>query len=465
MGRFQYNKMTGALQEAAVEIQAPLAIQNTVVANAPMPPTADLAAPPARSRRLVGPGGVDTQANGGGATLFFYTVEEGQKVLCVHRNGRIEVLEGPVRVPRWSRTFRPMAHYVAHPGEFLVVRFRDGGQRHLAGPADCWLDPRIHLAVEREEAVLLSGNEAVVVYAEDAEAGEVTRRLVYGPASFVPGPGEWLHTFKWHGGAPRKVPGGLVFQKLWLKPDQMYHNVDDVRTADDAVLTVRLMIFFELTDIEQMLTHTHDPIGDFINAATSDVVEFVGRCDFDTFKSHTDKLNDLQTYKNLTARAQQCGYRIGKVVYRGYGAPPSLQQMHDQATDNRIRLQLERATELQAQELEDTKLDNTLRREERQREAEARAQEHRLELQGRALQAEAAAAAARRQTAREQERLDAEQRQALDQVETARREAHLRELGGLGVDLTRYLTQGRADRVVEVRGGGTPHLHIPDETR
>ena len=51
----------------------------------------------------------------------------------------------------------------------------------------------------------------------------------------------------------RKVPKGLVFQKLWLMPDQMYHDVPDVRTADDAVLTIRLMIFFELLDIATML--------------------------------------------------------------------------------------------------------------------------------------------------------------------------------------------------------------------
>ena len=36
-------------------------------------------------------------------------------------------------------------------------------------------------------------------------------------------------------------------------PDQMYHDVPDVRTADDAVLTIHLMIFFELVDVERML--------------------------------------------------------------------------------------------------------------------------------------------------------------------------------------------------------------------
>jgi hypothetical protein len=131
----------------------------------------------------------------------------------------------------------------------------------------------------------------------------------------------------------------------------MYHDVPDVRTADDAVLTIRLMIFFELLDIATMLETTHDPIGDFVNAATSDVVDFTGRHDFESFKRDTDKLNELETYRQLVGRAAQCGYRINKVVYRGYGAPDRLQQMHDQAIEARTRLQLDRATEQQAQDL------------------------------------------------------------------------------------------------------------------
>src|SRR5262249_11372783 len=169
--------------------------------------------------------------------------------------------------------FQPMTHYVAHPGEFLLVRFRDGRQEHLAGPADIWFDPRVHQEITRQDALELATKEAVVVYSRRPGADNIVRRVEYGPAQFIPQPGEWLHTFSWHaskGGhlGVQKVPNGLVFQKLWLMPDQMYHDVVDVRTADDAVLTVRLMIFFELVDIERMLDTTHDPIGDFVNAAT-----------------------------------------------------------------------------------------------------------------------------------------------------------------------------------------------------
>ncbi len=56
----------------------------------------------------------------------------------------------------------------------------------------------------------------------------------------------------------------------------MYFDVENVRTADDALLIIKVMVFFELVDIEKMLDQTHDPIADFINALSADVVDFVG---------------------------------------------------------------------------------------------------------------------------------------------------------------------------------------------
>src|SRR5262249_23263662 len=149
-----------------------------------------------------------------------------------------------------------------------------------------------------------------------------------------------------------------------------------------------LMIFFELVEIERMLDSTHDPIGDFVNAATSDVVDFCGRHDFESFKHNTDNLNELATYKQLLSRAGQCGYRIKKVVYRGYGAADSLQQMHNQAIESRTKLQLERATEQQTQDLEDYKLNCQIARANNRRVEQAAEVAHDLELARRRHDAE-----------------------------------------------------------------------------
>lgn len=406
-----------------------------------------------------------------GTGMFRYTVEEGQRVLMRRPNGTMEVIVGPQRVWIGANTFLPMKHFVAHPGDYLMVRFRDGLQQHLPGPSELWFDPRVHQEVRTHEGLQLAAKEAVVVYSAKEGTSAVQRRIVYGPALFIPQPGEWLHTFSWHasrGGSAGvvKVPNGLVFQKLWMMPDQMYHDVTDVRTADDAVLTVRLMIFFELVDINTMLDATHDPIGDFVNAASSDVVDFVARHDFSSFKRQTDQLNELPAYRQLTARAAQCGYRINKVVYRGYGAPDRLQQMQDQAIEARTKLQLERETERQGQELSDSKLENRLHRAAKVREERQRAVEHDVTLERTRLQGELEGRKARAEEERAEARLQAEQRRELAALEDARRREHLAALRGLGVDLTALLTKGRADKVIELRGGnGATHLHVgPEQT-
>jgi hypothetical protein len=410
--------------------------------------------------------GFDQTTPLGRSGMFFYVVEEGQRALRRRPDGKMEIIVGPKRVWRGKSVFTRMEHYVAHPGEFLILRYRDGRQEHLPGPADVWQDPRIHQEITREDALQLAAKEAVVVYRKLEGAETIARRIEYGPALFVPRPGEWLHTFSWHasvGGhkGVQKVPNGLVFQKLWLLPDQMYHDVTDVRTADDAMLMVRLMIFFELIDIERMLDTTHDPIGDFVNAATSDVVEFTGRHDFESFKRNTDKLNELETYRQLTGRAAQCGYRINKVVYRGYGAPESLQQMHDKAIEARTRLQLERATEQQAQDLENYKLDCQIARASKRRGEQSAEVAHDLEIARQRQEAELRQKEAQMALQREQRRLEAEQHQGFEQRKDALQREHLTVLREMGVDLTAYLTQARADRVIELRGSAAgAHLHL-----
>ena len=405
-----------------------------------------------------------------GAGMFYQTVEEGQRILMKRLDGTMEVLVGPRRVWRGWRRFESMSHHVAHPGEFLSIRYRDGRQEHVAGPAELWFDPRTHEEIDVREALQLSAQEAVVVYSRPAASdgtkpAAAARRIVYGPGLFVPEPGEWLHTFSWHaskGGSRgvEKVPNALVFQKLWLMPDQMYHDVHDVRTADDAVLTIRLMIFFELVDISRMLDATHDPIGDFVNAATADVVEFTGRHEFEAFKRNTAALNDLATYRQLAGRAAQCGYRISNVVYRGYGAADSLQQMHNQAIEARTKLQLDRATEQQAQELEDFRLASQLTRAAKRRSEQTAEVRHDLQLASEKHDADLALRERQQSFQRQQRLADARQRDDIARATAQQQQEHFRTLKELGVDLTAFLTQSRADRVIELRGSLPAHVHL-----
>lgn len=403
--------------------------------------------------------------------MFYTTIPEGQRALISDRSGMGKVIKGPARVWTYRKRIRWMQRHTAYPGEFLIVKFRDGSQKHIPGPTDLWFDPREHSAVEKEDVVQIAAKEAVVVYSRDEgdESGEVARRVVIGPAMFVPEPGQWLHTFSWHGSKGsgsgfQKVPGGLVFQKLWLMPDQMYHDVHDVRTSDDVVLTIRLMLFFELADVEKMLDETHDPIGDFINAASSDVLDLVGRLTFDQFKTQTDKLNDIDNYPQLLGRAKQVGYKMHKIVYRGYATSESLERMHEQAIETRTRLKLERETENQAQELADFKQQREFQRASSSRSQEKESEEHELEKQRKRHEQQAALQREKREEERKQRRLDAEEEHATRQSTLEQWLALNEKLNEMGVDMTAYLTQSRADQVIELRGPDgkpvSPHLHL-----
>ena len=66
-----------------------------------------------------------------------------------------------------------------------------------------------------------------------------------------------LHEFVWHGSDPQDpghwIPLKNKFNLLRQVPDQFYYNVRDVRTNDDTLLLVKLMLFVELVEVETMV--------------------------------------------------------------------------------------------------------------------------------------------------------------------------------------------------------------------
>ena len=333
----------------------------------------------------------------------------------------------------------------------------------------------------------------------------VERRVVRGPALFFPASNEWIHKFTWHGsrrpgmasaaaatghayghaaygteandraGARRNsagsgvvtseapaimVKGGLTLTKLRTLPDQLYYDVPFVRTQDDAQLTsVKLMIFYQMTSIEQMLNSTHDPIGDMVNAVQADVMSFCSRITFETFTSDQTALNDLKTFPTLVDRATSIGFKVNSVVFRGYKASDQLQKMHDKATESRTKLQLQARAEEQSQAMQDLKL----RHDEERASKVAKLEEERAQHELRIQQMRHAEGMRQRKEEHDEELV------------------HLSELVKQGLDLTRFLVAqqkggggGSADaRTVrvelssdEVEGGAaaggraTPHIHI-----
>lgn len=394
------------------------------------------------------------------------TVRQGDRVAVWNVKGQVEYIDGPRRLILFRKTIEPLRQYCAGADEYLSIEFTDGHCEHLRGPVSAWYDPVNHLSIDIKDALELDSHEAIVVYRRDGS--EVQRRVERGPMLFVPSENEWLHAFRWHGADPgnrdHKVPRALHFHKLRVIPDQTYYLVDDVRTSDDALLTVKLMIFFELADIETMLDQTHDPIADFINAVTADVVDFVGARSFEVFKQDTELLNELESYQNLLTRAQRIGYQINKVVYRGYTAGETLQSMHDSAIEARTRLKLDAETEIQAQELADVQLAREAIRAEKRQEMEAQQTTHNIHLQrlehDEQIHQQEELHKAEEETRRRVNQIELEHQRATNE-EQSRYLATMREMQ---VDLTRYLVAQyqNPDRLIRITGDHEPKLHLHD---
>jgi hypothetical protein len=98
--------------------------------------------------------------------------------------------------------------------------------------------------------------ELIVVYKRDSNSN-VVRRVVHGPCVFMPDATEWLHVFQWTGEDDAEVghmvPDKAKFVMLKTKPDFFHYYVKEVRTIDDTLITIKLMIIYELKDVFTMV--------------------------------------------------------------------------------------------------------------------------------------------------------------------------------------------------------------------
>merc|ERR1719430_950649 len=331
-------------------------------------------------------------------TVFgFKTIHAGEQVLVRNHLGEAKAVTGPARITLWRSKSEKLTLYYAGEGQYLEVNQRNGPRLCLTGPIQLYFNPIDHESIHIKDAILVSANEALVVYSAanqgeeriyskigDEKENSFERKVLYGPIRYVPKPSEWIHEFKWHGEDPsnktRKVRGALQFKLLRVIADQFYYNVPEVRTKDDTQITVKLMVFFELIDVVKMLDNTHDPIADFINAVCSDTIQYCSGLSYEEFVQNTSQMNELSTFKQLTNRSLNIGYKISKVVFRGFHSSDALQNMHDKAIHERTRLRLEADTEDHRQKTLDLQLEKEEERSAKQRELEREKEDHKRQM-------------------------------------------------------------------------------------
>lgn len=321
------------------------------------------------------------------------------------------------------------------------MKDKGGRIEHIPGPAQRFLNPIELEFIKVSEATKLDANHVVVVYKQNEET--IQRRIEHGPCVFIPGPNEWLHEFKWHGSDPSDPahwrPMGQQFTKLRSVPDYIYYDVKDVRTNDDTIITVKLMLFYELKDIETMLNFTHDPIADFLNAVNSDIVAFASRLTYEEFLQQTDQLNKVDSYPQLTSRAARIGYQISKVVYRGYLAPTTLQKSHEDAVSSRTNLRLRAEEEEMKQNLTEMKLKREQTRAKLARDLDSTRQEHSQTLESLKRQHALELQAMKHESQLRQEEIEKQSELEIEKAKNELEAKYLEQLKTLGVDMTKFL--------------------------
>jgi hypothetical protein len=399
--------------------------------------------------------------------LGFKTIRKGERAAIWYINGKVKMVDGPKMLLLYNQKIDMLKLFTAEPDEYISIKYKDGRKQNLRGPVSVWFDPVAHNFIAVEKLINIEENEALVVYVQK-DGSDVKRKIIKGPDLYMPSENEWTHEFRWHGADPfkpcKKIPRGLIFNKLRTIPDQMYFDVEDVRTSDDALVIIKVMIFFEIMDLNTMLAQTHDPVADFINALTADTIDFVSGLTFEEFKENTHRLNSLETYKQLVLRAERIGYRINKVVYRGYTSSPRLQEMHNNAIEARTKLKLEAETEEQSQEIADLKLERELDRSIKRREMEESEVRHENQLARLAhdekLREEKAELEARIEEIRLKNKTELENKGALNKEE----ETFLATIQKMNVDLTKYLVAQYQvpDKLIRIEGEKKAQLHVHD---
>eukprot|EP00005_Dracoamoeba_jomungandri_P007464 CAMPEP_0174269522 /NCGR_PEP_ID=MMETSP0439-20130205/41346_1 /TAXON_ID=0 /ORGANISM="Stereomyxa ramosa, Strain Chinc5" /LENGTH=470 /DNA_ID=CAMNT_0015358355 /DNA_START=363 /DNA_END=1775 /DNA_ORIENTATION=- len=395
------------------------------------------------------------------------TIRDGTAVAFTNRWGNTWIEEGPKWRFMLNQSYALLPNIIAGPREYLEIKNIDGTTDHVEGPTSLHFDVSKFQSVTVRPQTTVAAGYAVVIYEKTGD--EINKRIVYGPSSFTLRPSEWLHTFFWN--VPDQTDPTMKnrklmrFKKLRVIPDQLYFDIEDVRTKDDAVLTIKLMVFYHLSDIMKMLNGSHDPVTELLNTITADIIDFASARNFEAFKQDTELLNRIDTYHQSLSRSTGIGYTLTKVVYRGYGASFNLQQMHNDAIEKRTQLKLQKEQEEQEQDIEDLKLARQQHRKKSQMELDEEQVLNEQKLQRiqheERIRQTMEDSKSRIQMQKEEHELEKTKLLEKLKVEEHHQQAmedmklkFLKSLDDINVDVTQYLVSGfqRPDKLIQILG-------------
>jgi hypothetical protein len=214
---------------------------------------------------------------------LFKVIPEGERALVTAPSGRRAVVDGPARVPFFDDV-RMFERRVLLDNERGALVDENGAAERVAGPQVVWVHPQG--CFRPDTLVPLARHEAVVVI--DREGRYRFEKGADNPTVLVTAD-EKLHEFRWTGSkvdTDYKTPGALRVVKLRLQDTQTYVAYN-VRTRDNMVASVHLMLSFRFVDLEKLLVND-DPLGQMFNRVMAEITSHVATLSFDEFKADTE---------------------------------------------------------------------------------------------------------------------------------------------------------------------------------
>jgi hypothetical protein len=358
--------------------------------------------------------------------------------LCVHTKNKdkidTKIISGPsTYIPNVEDVeMKIYREETIQENKYAKIVYIDGRVEHLQGPLKILHDERYIKNIEILSPIYVKSNEVIITHTLEKDNNTLTRNIIKGKQYYVPKSNETIHNFSWSG-TPQdathnvKVPNQLQFTTLRNMPQQMYYDILDVRTADHVLIKIKLLLFFEITNIEKMLDNTNDPICNIATETSTNILRLISNITFEDFKLNIKNLNDINLYSTLK-NLEQIGVSVNKVSLIGYDAPEILQQIHNNALEEKTEIELK--TEIVKSEQENKKY-----------ELECEIERNKLNIN---LQME--------KTKAEIEELKEKQKYELERLE---------KLKNIGVDISNYLN--KADKTIQINSSKDAKLLInPD---
>lgn len=278
------------------------------------------------------------------------TVKDGEAVAIWNRYGEHREVIGPRLVRLFFSTIRFLDRKTAGPKEYLRVVLTNGTVEHIRGPVTLYENPVLHTSITIMQSItLLSPSDCLVVHRQSNTVFDkseqpsglsnesIQRVIIKGPTQYYPSPRETLMLAS-------NVPSGLS-KRGDSNEAYIFHTASRPWTAEfpfgsnQMKGTLTLAFRFTLADIEAMLDHTSDLMGDMYDAVTADVSNLSASI---TDVNSLDALSNFNFFPILLTRSAAMGVSMETVAFRGYEPSAENKRAEDgiQAMNSKIAKEL-----------------------------------------------------------------------------------------------------------------------------